>query len=247
MPSASCLQEETWTRLLRLAQSGNTVLVTGSVEQDEYYLPRARMTAVDPALHVQGLRNVERTDRGEVGFYRIMGGCDAMHALDKCVKDGEESRLYTYEIGEGLLCFHPLPLELSDDKRVAAELYRDVLRRAGLGGRTFRVLDEQPNRAVLVRVLLMAWLMWCCRVVCACSASRNRSSTRWSMRARRIRSACSTSRPAGGSAARWTPGAASNSGSARTASCSTRFWAATAGSKRPRTDNSRKENRKAEK
>ena len=152
VPSASCLQEETWTRLLRLAQSGNTVLVTGSVEQDEYYLPRARMTAVDPALHVQGLRNVERTDRGEVGFYRIMGGCDAMHALDKCVKDGEESRLYTYEIGEGLLCFHPLPLELSDDKRMAAELYRDVLRRAGLGGRTFRVLDEQPNRAVLVRV-----------------------------------------------------------------------------------------------
>lgn len=152
VPSACRLREETWALLLRFAEAGSAVLITGPVEQDEFYCAQSRMTALDPALRVQGLRNVERTDAGEIGFYRIMGGCDAMHALDKYAADGAaESRLRTYAVGKGTVYCHPLPLELGDDKRAAAALYRRVLRDAGLGGATFRLLDEQPSRAVLVR------------------------------------------------------------------------------------------------
>lgn len=152
VPSAGMLRRDTWELLLSLLKKGNHVLVTGSIEQDDYALGQNRIRALDNGFRVEPLCNCEMTEQGSVNFGRATDYCDTMHALDKCVKADRENRLYEFKIGEGTLYYYPLPAELADDKSLAAGLYREVLARTGLAAGTFTMTEGGENSAVLVRV-----------------------------------------------------------------------------------------------
>ena len=155
VPSAYTLWDKTWTLLLELAEAGNTVLITGSVEQDPYYLAQNRMRALDPALQTEPVYNVEQTEFGSVSFRRMVGYRDVMHVLDKCVDAAGANNLSVYSVGKGKIYFYPLPLELADDKKPAEMLYRHVLKETGTANGSFKLLQGAENTAVLVRMQRM--------------------------------------------------------------------------------------------
>jgi len=130
LPSPRILSRGAWARLLAWVEQGTTMVVTGSFDDDEHWLPTGRMAALglspalrpvmpEEAVFVDGVRHDVRY-RGE-----------KMQRIEAAVTDGEPA-VREVPLGRGRLLWSPLPLEVSDDGAPTAALYRFALGRSGV-------------------------------------------------------------------------------------------------------------------
>jgi hypothetical protein len=138
VPSATLLREAAWQFLLDMARDdGATVLVTGSVQQDEFWRRRERLAEIGVACETVNLATVERLrlgDRTHDCTFRkaIRCGMPAKGLLRAVSGNAAVCEPMTIGMGKGRMVYCPVPVELADDIEPTVELYKRVLSDADL-------------------------------------------------------------------------------------------------------------------
>lgn len=134
LPSATVLSEQAWQHLVRLVeQDGVTLLITGSIEQDEYWRRRSRMGSIGIPVDVKNLATTEtswvKDQRHDCTFRDALRLNLPGKALFKATPVGSAGTEFVdRRIGNGRLIWCPVPVELADSIEPAVALYRQVIR-----------------------------------------------------------------------------------------------------------------------
>jgi hypothetical protein len=150
VPSATVLSQPAWEMLLALArEDGATVLITGSVEQDEFWRRCSRMETIGVQCRVENLAGIERlrlegeehtlTYRMAINYGTPGKGLLRAMPVDPDRQSAGALRgaptshavcgLTEITLGAGRVLYCPLPVELADDIDATVALYRQVIAR----------------------------------------------------------------------------------------------------------------------
>ena len=132
LPSPRVLTEPAWQALLEAVGAGSTLLVTGPIDRDEYERPIARL--VNLGIHAT-TRPVSPENRLVVDgtSLRVPFRGGKLERVERAAVEGAEgARVEVIRHGKGSIVWCPLPVELSDDERATAAVYRLALGVAGV-------------------------------------------------------------------------------------------------------------------
>lgn len=145
-PSPRVLTEEAWRTLLRLAEAGATVLVSGPFEADEYWRPAPRLARWGVAAEVRPVTQAEDLRIGEA-IHRLSYRGERTTRVEKAVAgpggDAVPS-VALFEVGRGALLWAPLPVELAHEVEPTVALYRHALAAAGIAP-AFDLAGDDPG------------------------------------------------------------------------------------------------------
>lgn len=153
LPSATVLAERAWQFLIRLVRDeGATLLVTGSVEQDEYWRRTDRLSRLGLACLSANLATIERlrlnTRVYDLTFRQAARLGLPGKALYRDVPAGAAiAEPVHLAIGNGRLIYCPLPIELADSIEPTIALYRSVLAETDLPEPLVRSTAEPHSAA----------------------------------------------------------------------------------------------------
>jgi len=130
LPSARVLTREAWEGILRAVEAGSTLLATGPMEEDEYWLPADRLSPFgwEPLTSAVAREEAFELD-GRV--YRCAYPGDKISRVEKAVMDDEAFTLLEAPHGNGRILWTGLPLELAETDALAV-VYQRALEIAGL-------------------------------------------------------------------------------------------------------------------
>jgi hypothetical protein len=153
LPSAQALSDAAWAALLKYADAGGNLLITGPVERDEHWQQRHRALELGVKAHTEPL--VYHNAELKLGEHRISlaFGQQQQNWLDSLHFD-DGSTLKEIPYGKGRIYWAVYPVELAEDLQSAAELYSFVAGRVGLSP-PFSPLTPIPT-GVLVFPTVMA-------------------------------------------------------------------------------------------
>lgn len=147
LPSPRVLNEQAWIALLKIVEKGSSLLLTGVIDADEYWIdqPRIEKFGIEamtrPVTQAEFLA-IESSD------YRLSYRGDKIQRVEKAVI-GQSSRpsVMTLQHGKGRILWSPLPVELSDVPDPILALYRFALKEAGINS---ACEVEQGDPSVLI-------------------------------------------------------------------------------------------------
>jgi len=149
LPGAQVISEEGWDGLLDWVNNGTTLLVTGPIDRDPWFLPAARLQKVGfdyeikPLLQHQAEIVIDRKEH-QLSFY----GNSAMQNLDYMDWQEDISELKIIEHGQGKIIVCAYPLESGNNPEALAALYEFAATNAGIE-KSFSVDTDDPG--ILVR------------------------------------------------------------------------------------------------
>jgi hypothetical protein len=127
LPSPRILTEECWQTLLAKVNAGAALLVTGFIEEDEYWRPVERLgvfglktTAVSVSRSEPFTLHKERKDR------TARFESDKIQKLDRAEFEGDTPTTRWVKHGKGHIYYCALPLELAQDPASTEALYKAV-------------------------------------------------------------------------------------------------------------------------
>lgn len=129
-PSPTVLTDTAWNALMKAVDAGATLVLTGSVERDQYWRPVGRLARL----------GVEATARPVAGDETIRIAGEVFHAgyrgekLEKVEtsQSSPSAKVETIAVGRGKILWSPLPLELAEPIEPTVAFYREGLRVAGV-------------------------------------------------------------------------------------------------------------------
>ncbi|MBI3112724.1 MAG: cellulase family glycosylhydrolase [Ignavibacteriales bacterium] len=151
VPSPRTLHDEAWSALVRLAEEGAVVVISGIINTDPYWLPRERTkefgfevsskpVAQEEFLSIEG-REFRLSFRGE-----------KIQRMEKAVVAGDPVQtVHVIPVGKGKLLWSPLPVEVSESVEASVELYKLALREAGIAP-VFRLEHDDPSVLIIPTV-----------------------------------------------------------------------------------------------
>ncbi len=144
LPSPRVLTDAAWERLIELAEAGATLLVTGPVDADEHWLPRARLDRFGIESKITPVAQREHLEiDGTIHGLSYRG--DSIQRVEKAVASSDGiPRTHEVEVGRGRLIWSPLPVELAHGVEPTTALYRHALARAGIEP-IFRLTEPDPG------------------------------------------------------------------------------------------------------
>lgn len=155
LPAAQMLSEATWTLLKQYISMGKTVLISGTVDVDNYWRKATRFCDLGIMAEVKPIFSEERLHIGDysfnASFRKITAYADPAHTINKAsYLNGKDNLVRVFNIGKGKLIHCPLPLELSDSIEPLAELYRFAIKEAGITNTICKIneIDTKPNLMV---------------------------------------------------------------------------------------------------
>lgn len=130
-PSPRAIPDETWEALMKKAEEGSTVLITGPVNYDGHWALADR--SHDTGLHAR-LKSVSREETVilEGKSLRAVFDGQLIGWVDKEITGDTEATLYTVEKGRGKLLWCPLPVEMNREDDAVVELYKAACTEAGI-------------------------------------------------------------------------------------------------------------------
>jgi hypothetical protein len=132
VPSPRTLSDGAWTALLSMADGGATLLVTGSIDRDDHWLPADRLGALQVRAGSKPVAPEETLRIGDREF-RLSYRGDKGQRLEKGVlAGGEIPSVASIPRGRGVILWSPLPVELAEQTEPTAALYDEALKRAGV-------------------------------------------------------------------------------------------------------------------
>jgi hypothetical protein len=148
LPSPAMLSEAAWEPLMAAVEAGAVLLVTGTVNRDQYgrKVDRLRRLGIEAAE-----RPVSQTEEVTIDGARLQAEYrgEKMQRLARGEAKGtEQGRVQEVRKGKGVVLWMPLPLELADNTGSLESLYRFALKRAGIEGLCRR---EERDPGVLIR------------------------------------------------------------------------------------------------
>lgn len=148
LPSARIFSNEGWSELMKFVASGTTLLVTGPVEKDEYWMDAANRLPLDPKMKSIAVARDESIFVGNEKVSMTFARDWYIYA-DKAVVEGEEAKnIFVWKKGKGEIIFCTHPVELSTDIVAAAKVYDYALGQS-LAKPVFKIRDADP--AILIR------------------------------------------------------------------------------------------------
>ena len=149
VPAASVLKDQAWGWLMNAVEQGSTLLISGTVDFDEYWLPVQRS-----ARWGFDARNEPVAEEEEVAIDGKLCGVsfrgDKMHRLRKAVVDRAAS-IKIIRSGTGSIFWSPVPLELSDLVEPTVAFYALGLKASGVEPVFTREIAD-PSVVVLSQV-----------------------------------------------------------------------------------------------
>lgn len=133
VPSPTLLRERAWQHLLKMVHDeGVTLLVTGSIQQDEYWRRCERLAKIGIQCETSNLATVERlrvSDRTYDCTFReaINCGLPAKGLLRAVPGDAGIGEPVEIQMGTGRIIYCPVPVELADDIEPTVSLYQQTL------------------------------------------------------------------------------------------------------------------------
>ena len=174
VPSPRVLTQQCWDALIKNAEQGATVVISGVLDSDDHWLPVERSkglnwtTATEPVsesefITIAGRQYVVRYEGEKIQrIEKAIVKTAQVDGLAKSARVGGQSseaaghgakpvHVLTRQIGVGRIVWSPLPLELGDSMEAVAAFYRFALRLAGVFP-GFRVVPDTPELLVLPSV-----------------------------------------------------------------------------------------------
>jgi hypothetical protein len=147
LPSAHALSDAAWAALLKYAQGGGTLLITGSAERDERWRPRGRLAALGVAARPAPI--ILREAELRIGERRLSVSFDAGRQahLEMLALPGDET-FRELQLAKGRIFLVSFPVELAEESYAAAAVYSYAVFKAGVQMPT---LGGAPGWGVLVR------------------------------------------------------------------------------------------------
>lgn len=151
LPAMQTLSRSAWDELLERVRNGCILLVSGCIDQNEYFAPDAKIAGLDPRYTTRKLMNFEKItlDGREyvLDFRRAVDYTDVSNTLN-CGQINDRNAtagITEYAVGAGKLLYCPYPLELSSNTDAVCACYRYAIERAQAHNRIYRIIDAGPN------------------------------------------------------------------------------------------------------
>ncbi len=152
LPSPQALTEKAWQALLKYADGGGNLLITGPLDRDEHWQIVSREAAIVPDASTEPLTFRQATLRLNDRAVPINFDQDKQSWLDTLrFKDG--ATLKEIPRGKGRIFWAAYPVELADSLSPATELYTYVASRAGLTP-AFELLSPVPSGVLVYATAL---------------------------------------------------------------------------------------------
>jgi hypothetical protein len=132
LPSATILSDDAWANLLRIVdEQGVTLLITGSIEQNEYWQRRSRLSSIGIECQSRKLATVERVRVGDNVYDCTFREALKLNMPAKVLLrsvPGQKTvpELTSVEHGQGRIVYCPIPVELADAIEPTVALYRQI-------------------------------------------------------------------------------------------------------------------------
>ena len=151
VPSPRTLHDQAWSALVRLANEGAVVVITGIIDADPYWLPRERSKQFGLEVSSKPVAQEEflSIDGRE---FRLSFRGEKIQRLEKAVVKGDSApTVHVIPMGKGKLLWSPLPVEVSESVEPGVELYKLALRDAGIAP-VFRLEHDDPSILIVPTV-----------------------------------------------------------------------------------------------
>jgi cellulase (glycosyl hydrolase family 5) len=143
MPSPRTISQQCWEDLLKLADRGSTLLITGVIDTDDHWLPAQRTTALKLTSIIKPVSEEEFFTLEGTEYHLSFRG-EKMQRIEKAIDTTDrEGGLTAIPHGAGKIIWCPLPVELSDSVEPTAVLYRYAVRQAGIS----TVFNIEPKKS----------------------------------------------------------------------------------------------------
>lgn len=132
VPSPRTFHDDSWEALLRLAEEGAVVAVSGIIDDDAYWLPRRRTARFGWNVATKPVAQEEFLviDGRE---FRLRFRGEKMQRVEKAViTDDPSPGVRIVPVGKGKLIWSSLPVEISENVEACAAFYTLALREAGI-------------------------------------------------------------------------------------------------------------------
>ena len=150
VPSPRVLTQQCWAALIKNAEQGATVAISGVLDSDDHWLPVERSKGLNWSSATQPVSESEFiTITGREYVVRYEG--EKIQRIEKAVVRSDGVTVMSRPLGAGRIVWSPLPLELGDSMDAVAAFYRVALRLAGVFP-GFRVTPDTPALLVLPSV-----------------------------------------------------------------------------------------------
>jgi hypothetical protein len=147
LPSLQALTETAWQILLKYANDGGNLLITGSVDRDEHWHLVSRMTGL--RLHAQVEPLMFHQAALNAGGHSVSMSFDQQKQnLLESVRFGDGSTLKEVPYGKGKIYWAAHPVEMAEGTEAAAELYSYIAGRVGVA--PLYDLQEPVSPGVLI-------------------------------------------------------------------------------------------------
>ena len=130
VPSPRTLTESAWASLLKLAEDGSTILLSGFFDADDHWLsvPRSRQLGFTGSAKPVAQEEFLTIDGVE---YQLSYRGDRIERIEKAFAGGaKHPEVLTIARGKGRMIWSPLPVELAEDVRPAVGLYQYALKQS---------------------------------------------------------------------------------------------------------------------
>ncbi len=147
LPSSRAITQECWESILGLVVRGSTLLVSGTIDRNEHWLPVQR--TIVPGSRAESYPITQEEFISINGTeVRLHYRGDKIQRLEKAVVAiGQPTAVMTTPKGKGKIVWSPLPIELADNVEPTTALYSYALAQAGI---TPTLNVEPANSGVLV-------------------------------------------------------------------------------------------------
>lgn len=158
LPGVMRLTDSCIAALKAYMEQGGCVLVSGSINENEYFAKKDRLTEMGlvsdkDSYSVRNVMNFEKIDiGGELYTADFRRGCNYGDA-ENYLTSGVSSAVYrdgVYRVrvalvGKGKMIYCPLPLELAEDREAALALYRIALKEAAVRQEVYETDPGKEN------------------------------------------------------------------------------------------------------
>jgi hypothetical protein len=132
LPSPQALSQASWDTVLQYVRGGGNLLVTGSVDRDQYFHPADRIATIFPGAHPAPV--TVRNNSISLGDHAVDATFSEMSAiwLEGVTWQDGSHEIKQAQQGKGRIFWVPYPIEAARNLEASADVYQNVFRELGI-------------------------------------------------------------------------------------------------------------------
>jgi hypothetical protein len=159
VPSPRILSEQAWQEIIKLTQKGSTLLISGTFDADEHWLPVSRSKqfisgAVSKPVTQEEFMSLE----GKT--YQLSFRGDKLQRIEKAIVDAESILESSVGASNGKMIWSLLPIELAENIEPTVVLYTYALKKANIS--PVYSTDKKDSSVLIISALFEESVLYTC-------------------------------------------------------------------------------------